>query len=152
MLLRTGLVENELMTEGDRIRPPLRTPKAAAIAGILFAVLLMIVSWLLRLPVPRDPHGRSIWCRSAVRRNCLPVKLLHGRCFARYRLKRDTNGYPSSVRHVTPGCGSLSQANDLAKAAFDQPSGQQSKGLDHAQKPKGQAQNKTDAQFQALRS
>jgi len=52
------------MTEGNSLtRPPLRTPKAAAIAGILFAVLLIMVFWLLRLSVPRDPHDEGAWLR-----------------------------------------------------------------------------------------
>jgi len=50
------------MTDSNSVtRPRLRTPKAAAIAGILFAVLLIIVFWLLRLSVPRDPHDEGAW-------------------------------------------------------------------------------------------
>jgi hypothetical protein len=38
-----------------------KTPKAAAIAGILFAVLLFVVFWLLRRSVPADPHEPGSW-------------------------------------------------------------------------------------------
>ena len=42
-------------------RAPLRTPKAAAIAGIVFSVLVMIVFWLLRVSVPADPREPGAW-------------------------------------------------------------------------------------------
>lgn len=38
------------------VRPALRTPRAAAIAGILFSVLLIYALWVLRLSIPADPH------------------------------------------------------------------------------------------------
>jgi hypothetical protein len=40
-----------------------KTPNAAAIAGILFAVLLFVVFWLLRSSVPADPHESGSWLR-----------------------------------------------------------------------------------------
>jgi len=40
-----------------------KTPKAAAIAGILFALLLIVVFALLRLSVPADPHEPGSWLR-----------------------------------------------------------------------------------------
>jgi hypothetical protein len=49
-------MQNEPLT-----RAPLRTPKAAAIAGIVFSVLLMIVFWLLRMSVPADPREPGAW-------------------------------------------------------------------------------------------
>jgi MFS family permease len=39
----------------------LRTPKAAAFAGIIFSVLLFAVFGLMRLSVPSDPHERGAW-------------------------------------------------------------------------------------------
>jgi MFS family permease len=42
-------------------RANLRTPRAAAIAGILFSLLLITSLWLLRLSVPRDPLQISAW-------------------------------------------------------------------------------------------
>jgi hypothetical protein len=40
-----------------------KTPRAAAIAGILFAVLLIIVFWLLRRSVPADPREPGSWLK-----------------------------------------------------------------------------------------
>lgn len=40
-----------------------KTPKAAAIAGILFALLLIAVFGLLRLSVPADPREPGSWLR-----------------------------------------------------------------------------------------
>jgi hypothetical protein len=47
-------------------RAQLRTPRAAAIAGILFSVLLLAVYWLMRLAVPADPHEQGAWLRGGV--------------------------------------------------------------------------------------
>jgi len=42
-------------------RSSLRTPKAAAVAGILFSVLLVAVLGLFRLSVPADPLDSGAW-------------------------------------------------------------------------------------------
>jgi hypothetical protein len=42
-------------------RATLRTPKAAALAGIAFSVLLSIALFLLRLSVPVDPNESGAW-------------------------------------------------------------------------------------------
>ena len=47
-------------------RAQLRTPRAAAVAGILFSVLLLAVFWLMRLSVPADPHEPGAWLRGGV--------------------------------------------------------------------------------------
>ena len=44
---------------------PLRTPKAAAVAGILFSVLLAIAFVLLRISVPADPLEPGAWLRTS---------------------------------------------------------------------------------------
>ncbi len=46
-------------------RANLKTPKAAAIAGILFSALLIVVLWLLRISVPDDPREPGSWLNSA---------------------------------------------------------------------------------------
>src|SRR3984893_6364923 len=45
----------------DRARARLKTPKAAAIAGIIFSVLLIAILWLLRRSVPADPLDSGAW-------------------------------------------------------------------------------------------
>jgi len=53
------------MTEQKTLtRANLKTPKAAAIAGILFSVLLITVFWLLRISVPDDPQEPGSWLNS----------------------------------------------------------------------------------------
>jgi hypothetical protein len=47
-------------------RAQLRTPRAAAIAGVLFSVLLLAVFWLMRLSVPADPHEPGAWLKGGV--------------------------------------------------------------------------------------
>ncbi|NJM12851.1 MAG: hypothetical protein HC889_14165 [Synechococcaceae cyanobacterium SM1_2_3] len=43
---------------------PLRAPPAAAIAGILFAVLLMVSFGLIRLAIPADPLEAGAWLKT----------------------------------------------------------------------------------------
>jgi len=47
--------------ESGLTRAQLRTPRAAAVAGILFSVLLLIVYWLMRISVPADPLEPGAW-------------------------------------------------------------------------------------------
>jgi hypothetical protein len=42
----------------------LKTPRAAAIAGILFSALLILAFWLLRISVPDDPQEPGSWLNS----------------------------------------------------------------------------------------
>src|SRR5882762_7060149 len=44
-----------------RARAHLNTPKGAAIAGIVFSVLLLAILWLLRRSVPADPLDSGAW-------------------------------------------------------------------------------------------
>jgi len=43
------------------IRARLRTPRAAAIAGIVFSILFMVALGLIRISVPADPHEAGAW-------------------------------------------------------------------------------------------
>jgi len=50
------------MSESNALaRSRLNTPKAAAIAGIVFSVLLITILWLLRRSVPSDPLDSGAW-------------------------------------------------------------------------------------------
>jgi hypothetical protein len=64
-------------------RARLRTPKAAAVAGILFSVLLMVIILLVRISVPADPLDAGAWLAAsstpvAVALNLVPIA---GVCF-----------------------------------------------------------------------
>jgi hypothetical protein len=45
-------------------RAALKTPKAAAIAGLVFSVLLIVVFWLLRTSIPADPGEPGSWLQN----------------------------------------------------------------------------------------
>src|SRR6516225_11722119 len=49
------------MPNAPLTRANLKTPKAAAIAGMLFSVLLIAVFWLLRTSIPADPQEPGSW-------------------------------------------------------------------------------------------
>src|ERR1700749_2633190 len=55
---------------------PLRTPRAAAFAGIFFSVLLIAALVLLRLSVPADPRVPGSWLTDSGRRTAVDVALL----------------------------------------------------------------------------
>ena len=57
-------------------RTSLRTPKAAAIAGIIFSILLVVIVSLLRLSVPDDPLEPGAWLSTSSRRVALAMNLV----------------------------------------------------------------------------
>jgi hypothetical protein len=54
----------------------LRTPKAAAVAGIVFSILLIASLWLLRLSVPSDPSDVGSWLQVSADRASLALNLV----------------------------------------------------------------------------
>jgi len=54
---------------------PLRTPRAAAVAGIVFSVFLIAALVLLRLSVPADPRVPGIWLTDPGRRTAVQIAL-----------------------------------------------------------------------------
>ncbi len=58
-----------------RAGSPLRTPRAAAVAGIVFAVLLISALVLLKLSVPADPRVAGTWLTDAGRRVTVEIGL-----------------------------------------------------------------------------
>ena len=56
-------------------RTALRTPRAAAMAGIIFSVLLITALVLLRISVPRDPSVPGAWLSDSARRTAVTVAL-----------------------------------------------------------------------------
>ena len=57
-------------------RAGLKTPRAAAIAGILFSVLLIAVFWLLRSAVPADPQEPGAWLNTDSGKVALALNLI----------------------------------------------------------------------------
>ncbi|MDG4596657.1 MAG: hypothetical protein P9F75_13390 [Candidatus Contendobacter sp.] len=54
----------------------LRAPRAAAIAGILFAILLITSLWLIRLAVPADPLEAGAWLQTRLNTVALALNLV----------------------------------------------------------------------------
>ena len=62
--------------EADLIRARLKTPRAAAIAGILFSVLLIAGLLLFRLSVRADPLEAGAWLRTSSNTIALGLNLV----------------------------------------------------------------------------
>jgi hypothetical protein len=58
-----------------RAGSPLRTPRAAAVAGILFSVLLIVALALLELSVPAHPEVPGAWLTDSRRRTAVAIAL-----------------------------------------------------------------------------
>jgi hypothetical protein len=54
----------------------LKTPKAAAIAGIVFSLLMFAIFWLLRRSIPADPLESGIWLGADTRMIKLALNLV----------------------------------------------------------------------------
>jgi len=62
--------------EGVSTRTNLKTPKATAIAGMLFSFLLIAVFWLLRISVPADPSEPGAWLHTNANTVALALNLV----------------------------------------------------------------------------
>jgi hypothetical protein len=54
----------------------LRTPRAAAIAGMVFSILLFCAFWLLRISVPADPQEPGAWLAASSSTVALALNLV----------------------------------------------------------------------------
>jgi hypothetical protein len=50
---------------GPLVRPAFKAPRAAAIAGILFPVVLIVSLWLLWVAIPDDPLEVGAWLQTS---------------------------------------------------------------------------------------
>jgi hypothetical protein len=60
----------------DLTKTGLRTPKAAAIAGIVFSVLLLVSFGLLRMSIPAEPSAPGAWLSGHARTIALALNLI----------------------------------------------------------------------------
>jgi hypothetical protein len=58
------------------IHPGLKTPRAAAIAGILFSLLLICSLWLFWQSVPVSPRETGSWLKTSSERVSLALNLI----------------------------------------------------------------------------
>jgi hypothetical protein len=66
-----GVLEQGPLRAGS----PLRTPRAAAVAGVIFSVLMITALTLLRLSAPHSPAAGSQWLTDSGRRAAVAVAL-----------------------------------------------------------------------------
>lgn len=59
-----------------RVNPQLTTPRSAAVAGIIFSLLLITVLALIRLSVPEDPTAAGTWLANSRRPVTLALELV----------------------------------------------------------------------------
>lgn len=81
-VIETGVIEaggpvTEELKAGDPLQAgsPLRTPRAAAVAGIVFSVFLIAALVLLQVSVPADPRVAGDWLSDSARRTAVVVAL-----------------------------------------------------------------------------
>src|SRR5262249_4941327 len=58
------------------MRANLKTPKAAAFAGVLFSALLIAALWLLRTSIPADPLESGAWIATGASNVALALNLI----------------------------------------------------------------------------
>ena len=64
-----------MATEQETLRRALRTPRSAAVAGLVFSVLFTITLVLIHLSVPPDPTDNGAWLADGSRRDAVRVAL-----------------------------------------------------------------------------
>lgn len=64
------------MPEHPLTRQTLRTPRAAAIAGVIFSALMVAILWLIRESVPPDPLETGLWLKAHAPSVALAVQLV----------------------------------------------------------------------------
>ncbi len=57
-------------------RARLKTPRAAAIAGVLFSVLLIVALILIRLSIPATPNDSGAWLQTSARQVTLALNIV----------------------------------------------------------------------------
>ena len=67
---------DDLKTKPQLVRSSLKTPKAAAVAGIVFSLLLIWILWLLRLAPPTGSMELAAWLRQSSRKVTLALNLV----------------------------------------------------------------------------
>ena len=61
---------------GTLTRAQLKTPKAAAIAGIAFSLLIFAIFWLLRRSIPADPLDPGAWLATETKTVAVALNLV----------------------------------------------------------------------------
>jgi hypothetical protein len=70
------MIEEMMEQEGTLTQARLKTPRAAAIAGIVFSILFIISLVLIRISVPSDPEEAGTWLSGGWKSVSLALHLL----------------------------------------------------------------------------
>src|SRR6476661_8854434 len=65
-----------MLENGAVAHAHLKTPRAAAIAGIVFSLLMFSIFWLLWRSIPADPLESGTWLATDARRIALALNLV----------------------------------------------------------------------------
>jgi hypothetical protein len=65
-----------MLENGPLTRAHLKTPKSAAIAGIVFSLVMFAIFWLLRQSIPTDPLESGTWITANARTIALALNLV----------------------------------------------------------------------------
>ncbi len=90
-------------------RADLKSPRAAAVAGIVFSILLFAALWLLRNAIPADPLESGAWIKTGVADVALALNLIPfaGIAFLWFiGVLRDRSGQPEDRFFATVFFGS----------------------------------------------
>jgi hypothetical protein len=68
-------MRSEAIAESGSVARAIRTPRAAALAGIVFSVLFAVALVLVRMAVPADPDQAGEWLTDSSRRDSVLVAL-----------------------------------------------------------------------------
>jgi hypothetical protein len=68
-------MRSEAIAESGSVARAIRTPRAAALAGIVFSVLFAVALVLVRMAVPADPDEAGEWLTDSSRRDSVLVAL-----------------------------------------------------------------------------
>ncbi|HTR15806.1 MAG TPA: hypothetical protein VMI52_02070, partial [Acetobacteraceae bacterium] len=63
-------------SEASLVHAGLKTPRAAAVAGIVFSILMICSLWLLWLELPVDPRKVGAWLQTSTERVSLALNLI----------------------------------------------------------------------------
>ena len=86
---------------------PLRTPRAAAVAGIIFSLLMATALVLLRISVPARPGGTGVWLTDSGKRAAVAVAPTRSRTTPMNQRKAmPANGTANARTGSSPACSS----------------------------------------------
>lgn len=112
------VLQSPINEAGDNlIHAGLKTPRAAAVAGILFSVLLMSGLVLFRLSVHADPLETGLWLQTNSKTVALGLNLIPFAGIAKYVEKSNRRCYPDIANPPRPSNAQLTVPGSISQPA-----------------------------------